>query len=41
MPKLAIETAIIVAFITLMGTIVTAIGKQLLDRIWPEKKEDE
>jgi hypothetical protein len=36
---LFIHTTIIVAFITLLGTIITAIGKDLLKRIWPDEKE--
>lgn len=39
--RITVETAIIVALITLLGTLATAFAKPLLDRIWPERKKDE
>ena len=38
--RITIEATIIVAFITQLGTIITAIGSDVLKRIWPEKEDD-
>jgi hypothetical protein len=38
--RMALQTAIIVAIITLLGTIITALGKEILNRVWPQRKEE-
>jgi hypothetical protein len=36
---LALQTAVIVAFITFFGTLLSTLGRDVFNRLWPKKEE--